>query len=273
MVDTSTLAGILAASRGGTTPNYLNPNARIPTTTAGEANRFRNVQQGTTGIPTPARPPAASNASSVADYFAGQVTAPTASNVAAASQYGNQPQRQSTTSTPTRSAIEQPVSVTEPGPMPMTGDAEAPAVEATPYNVYDDPFYQQALAGAQSQFNLARIDALANQQYQERPIQRELEDRPGVAEEQRRRLAGNYASRGMGGGRYGALTRAEAQMNAREIANRTGLREQIAELGRQFTSRFGAEGTDWLGTRAGMEAQQAAIQQAMQNRLGGLTTV
>jgi hypothetical protein len=145
--------------------------------------------------------------------------------------------------------------------------------EETPYNVYDDPFYQQALAGAQSRFNLDRIDAMAGMQYQQKPIERELELRPGVAEQQRRRLAGSFAARGMGGGRAGVLTRAEAEMNAREIAGRTGLREQVAELGRQFTSQFGAEGTDWLGTRRGMEAQQAAIQQALQNRLGGLTTV
>ena len=164
--------------------------------------------------------------------------------------------------------------VTEPAPAPAPAQEAAPAEpEPTPYNVYDDPFYQQALQGAQSEFNLARIDALANQQYQERPIQRQLEDRPGVAEQQRRRLAGNFAARGMGGGRAGVLTRAEAELNAREIANRTGLREQIAELGRQFTSRFGAEGTDWLGTRAGYEAQQRALQLALQNRLGGLTTV
>lgn len=159
--------------------------------------------------------------------------------------------------------------VTEPGP----GDVTPAAPEPAPYSVYDDPFYQQALAAAQSQFNLARIDALAANQYQQRGINRQLEERIPAAEQARRRLAGNFAARGMGGGRYGALTRAEAEMNAREIGARTGLREQIAELDRQFTSRFGAEGTDWLGTRAGYEAQQAAIQQALQNRLAGLTTV
>lgn len=157
---------------------------------------------------------------------------------------------------------------------PYLGNDGKPATSAaSAYNVYDDPFYQQALQGAQSEFNLARTDALASKQYQERPIQRELEERPGVAEQQRRRLAGNFAARGMGGGRYGALTRAEAEMNAREITNRTGLREQIAELGRQFTSRFGAEGTDWLGTREGYQAQQQALQAALNNRLAGLTTV
>jgi hypothetical protein len=114
---------------------------------------------------------------------------------------------------------------------------------------------------------------MATNQYQERGINRQLEDRKGTAEDSRRRLAGNFAARGMGGGRAGALTREEAEMNARELTARTGLREQIAELGRQFTSQFGAEGSDWLGTRYGMEAQQSAIQQALQNRLAGLTTV
>jgi hypothetical protein len=141
------------------------------------------------------------------------------------------------------------------------------------YNVYDDPFYQQALAGAQSQFNLDRINALAGTQYEERGIRRQLEQRVPAAEAERRRLAGNFARRGMAGGQYGALTRAEAEVNAREIGLRTGLREQIAELNRQFVSEFGAPGTDWLGTRRGSQAQQAAIQQALQNRLGGLTTV
>ena len=141
------------------------------------------------------------------------------------------------------------------------------------YNVYDDPFYQQALAGAQSQFNLDRINALAGTQYEERGIRRQLEQRVPEAEAERRRLSGNFARRGMAGGQYGALTRAEAEVNAREIGLRTGLREQIAELNRQFVSEFGAPGTDWLGTRRGSQAQQAAIQQALQNRLGGLTTV
>lgn len=163
-----------------------------------------------------------------------------------------------------------------PGPVQETPVApeQAPAEpEPTPYNVYDDPVYQQALQDAQSQFNLDRIGALASTQYQQRPIERQIEQRPEVAEEARRRLAGNYARRGMAGGRAGVLSRAEAQTNAREIALRTGLRQQISELDRQFTSQFGAEGTDWLGTRRGYEAQQSALERALQNRLAGLTTV
>lgn len=167
-----------------------------------------------------------------------------------------------------------PVQETPPAPAPAPAPEQAPAEpEPTPYNVYDDPVYQQALQDAQSQFNLDRIGALASTQYQQRPIESQIEQRPEVAEEARRRLAGNYARRGMAGGRAGVLSRAEAQANAREIALRTGLRQQISELDRQFTSQFGAEGTDWLGTRRGYEAQQSALERALQNRLAGLTTV
>jgi hypothetical protein len=197
--------------------------------------------------------------------------------------------------TPTKTATTTPIKVSEAyEPMAIDGDptiagpvavqpetttpgtAEAAAVEeaaAPQYSVYDDPFYQQALQGAQSQFNLERANALGTRLYQERDIQRELQGRPATAEAERRRLAGNYAARGMGGGRAGVLSRAEAEVNAREITARTGLREQMAELNRQFVGQFGAEGTDWLGTLRGSQAQQSAIQAALQNRLAGLTTV
>jgi len=242
----------------------------IPFRASGESNRFRNLQIGS------ATPPASATQTATRFSSGSGVNTNTLQGILAASGPSvTLPRRQSTTTAVNRNNVVEPVNVTNPVNVTDPGDGQGVAeeVQGTPYNVYDDPFYQQSLAGAQSQFNLARIDALANQQYQERPIQRELEDRPGIAEQQRRRLAGNFAARGMGGGRAGALTRAEAETNAREITARTGLREQISELGRQFTSQFGAEGTDWLGTRAGMAAQQAAIQQAMQNRLGGLTTV
>ena len=145
--------------------------------------------------------------------------------------------------------------------------------ERPEYSVYNDPTYQRALQAAQAQFNMERTAALGEKQYRTENIERQLEERIPAAEQARRRLAGNFARRGMAGGRYGALTRAEAEANAREISLRTGLREQIAELDRQYTAQFGAEGTDWLGTYRGSQAQQAAIEQALQNRLAGLTTV
>lgn len=294
-------------SRNNTVPAYLRPTTRIPTTTAGETNRFRNIQQApkpSSGISAAqraaniagaaaanrsksqsvARMPVSQSGVAVPSYATNRPTMARADEINATVPPA-QPRREVTTtqvSTPAAAPVQvtpapTPVpSVTDPAPPPVQAPVQAPVEpepEPEPYNVYDDPFYQQALQGAQSEFNLARADALATQQYQERPIQRQLEDRPRIAEEQRRRLAGNFAARGMGGGRYGALTRAEAETNAREISNRTGLREQIAELNRQFTSRFGAPGTDWTGTRFGMEAQQRALQSALQNRLAGLTTV
>lgn len=150
-----------------------------------------------------------------------------------------------------------PVSITEP-----------PA-----YSVYNDPFYMQQLQQAQSAFNTDRTNAQASMDFQNIGTNRQLAERPATAEDSRRRLAGNFASRGMGGGRAGALSREEAEMNARELTSRTGLREQMAELNRQFTSNFGAAGTDWLGTSRGASAQQGAINTALQNRLAGLTTV
>jgi hypothetical protein len=253
-VDTNSLAGILAASRASSNINRSESVARMPVSQRGVA------------IPS-----YATNPTSIAR--ANQINAVV-------------PRREVTTTQPVQTRVSapasQPVQITpEPTPAvpapsaaPVQEAVAAPAApEPTPYNVLDDPFYQQSLQGAQSEFNLARIDAEANRQYQERPIQRQLEDRPGIAEQQRRRLAGNFAARGMGGGRAGVLSRAEAETNAREITARTGLREQIAELGRQFTANFGAPGTDWTGTRFGAQAQQRALQTALQNRLAGLTTV
>lgn len=192
-----------------------------------------------------------------------------------------------TRTTPTRTATgAAPVQVTVPeqqpefslGPVQFTPSdpLPTPEPEPTPYDVYNDPVYQAALQAAQSQFNLEAIGAQGAKDYQQTAIQGELDLRPQTAEAARRRLAGNYAARGMGGGRAGALTRAEAEMNAREISARTSLRDQITELDRQFASNygdFGSEGYDWLGTLRGQQAQQNAIEQALTTRLGGLTTV
>jgi len=162
-----------------------------------------------------------------------------------------------------------PVQVTEPTPEPAQQEA-APAPEWT---LEGDPFYQQAIADAQAQFNLERINALGTKQYQEVGTNRQLEERKGTAESARRRLAGNYAARGMAGGGYGALSRAEAEQNARELTARTGLREQLSELNRQFVGQYGAEGSDWLGTLRGQQARDTASNLALQNRLAGVTTV
>ena len=165
---------------------------------------------------------------------------------------------------------------TPPGPVVTTPEPE-PETEATPpppeWTLEGDPFYQQALADAQAQFNLERIGAQGTKQYQEVGINRSLDERPATAEASRRRLAGNYAARGMGGGNSGALSRAEAESNARETTARTGLREQLSELNRQFVGQYGAEGSDWLGTLRGQSARDTASNFALQNRLAGATTV
>lgn len=197
----------------------------------------------------------------------------------------SRPRQETTVSEPVQTTpapsgpVQETPSVPAPAPAPAPtpdknkGQKEQTQPEPTPYNVYDDPFYQQALQGAQSQFNIARDAALAELQTQQLGIEQQQQDRLTIAEDARRRLAGNYARRGMGRGSFGALSRAEAEANARELRVRTSLDDQLTTINNQFLTQFGAEGTDWLGTRAGYEAQQAAIQQALQNRLAGLTTV
>ena len=179
-----------------------------------------------------------------------------------------------TTSAPVQITPEPVGPVQEVVPTPDPVQEAAPAPEPAPeWTLEGDPFYQQALADAQAQFNLERIGAQGAKQYQEVGINRELSDRPATAEAARRRLAGNYAARGMGGGGYGALSRAEAESNARELTARTSLREQLSELNRQFVGQYGAEGSDWLGTLRGQQARDAASNIALQNRLAGVTTV
>ncbi|NBU23899.1 MAG: hypothetical protein EBS38_08390 [Actinobacteria bacterium] len=150
----------------------------------------------------------------------------------------------------------------------------AAAQQAQPqWNVYEDPVYMQQLQGAQSAFNRDRINALASKERATLDINQELGDRRSIAEESRRRLAGNFAARGMAGGRAGALSREEAQMNARELRLRTSLRDQISELNREFVANYGAKPEDWLGTTRGASAQQDAVQAAINARLAGLTSV
>jgi hypothetical protein len=146
-------------------------------------------------------------------------------------------------------------------------------VNASQPDIYSDPVYLRQLQFAQSAFNNARTNALADKERETLYTQDELEGRKTTAEQARRRLAGNYAARGMGGGRSGALSRAEATQNAQELAARTTLRDKISELNRQFVANYGAEGSDWLGTTAGASAQSEAVQAAINARLAGMTTV
>jgi hypothetical protein len=140
-------------------------------------------------------------------------------------------------------------------------------------DLYSDPVYLRQLQFGQSAFNNARINALGDKERATLATQEELDARIPAAEQARRRLAGNYAARGMGGGRSGVLSRAEAQANAQELSARTSLRDKISELNRQFVASYGAEGSDWLGTAAGAATQSDAVQAAINARLAGITTV
>lgn len=156
---------------------------------------------------------------------------------------------------------------------PPAGAATEEVAAEPEWSLETDPIYMQALQEAQSLFNINRINALGGLQYQTTGLNRELRNRIPEAEEQRRRLAGNFAARGMAGGRAGALARTEASANAREQAARNALREQIAELNRQYVGEFGAEGTDWTATRFGQNARENAIQRAMQLLIPRFTSV
>jgi hypothetical protein len=138
-----------------------------------------------------------------------------------------------------------------------------PAGSAEQWSLESDPVYQQAIAGGQSAFNVARANALAqmqNQQTEAAQAEREIGE---SAASSRERLAGNFAARGMAGGSYGALTRAEAEANARQIAAQTSIKDQMAAVSQQYLANFGATGTDWTGTLVGQDYRNQAIQQAL----------
>lgn len=149
---------------------------------------------------------------------------------------------------------------------PVTRSAESWTLES-------DPVYQQALAGGQSAFNIARANALANLQNQQTEANQATKEIGTTAADARERLAGNFAARGMAGGAYGALTRAEAEANARQVAAQTSIQDQIAAVNQQYLANFGATGTDWTGTLVGQDYRNQAIQQAMNSLLPRYTGV
>lgn len=134
---------------------------------------------------------------------------------------------------------------------------------ASQWSLENDPVYQQAMAGGQSAFNLARARALAEKQNVQTDIAGAERDLERSAASSRERLAGNYAARGMAGGAYGALTRAEAEANARQISAQTSLKDQMAAVNQQYLEQFGATGSDWTGTLVGQDYRNQAIQQAL----------
>lgn len=134
---------------------------------------------------------------------------------------------------------------------------------ASQWSLENDPVYKQAMAGGQSAFNLARARALAEKQNVQTDLAGAERDLERSAASSRERLAGNFAARGMAGGAYGALTRAEAQANARQIAAQTSLKDQMAAVNQQYLEQFGATGSDWTGTLAGQDYRNQAIQQTL----------
>ena len=151
-----------------------------------------------------------------------------------------------------------------PSPTDKTNYKVKPVEKAAEkWTLESDPVYQQAIAGGQSAFNMARAQALADLQNRESEAARAERQIEVSAADSRERLAGSFAARGMAGGGYGALTRAEAEANAQQITAQTDIKEQIAALNQQYLAKFGATGTDWTGTLAGQDYRNQAIQQAL----------
>lgn len=151
---------------------------------------------------------------------------------------------------------------------PMQAATETPAAaEATPWTLEGDPVYQAALASGQSSFNFARNAALSAKQNAETNAAQTRRDLDTNAAENRRRLAGNYAARGLAGGAAGVLTMAEAQSNARQVADRTSIADQISALNQDYLANYGATGSDWTGTLMGQQYKTQAAQAAIQAQL------
>jgi hypothetical protein len=149
----------------------------------------------------------------------------------------------------------------------MDQQATMDAQTAVPWTLESDPVFQAAMASGSSTFNMARNAALAAKQNAETGAAGERRQLDVNAAENRRRLAGNYAARGMAGGTAGALTMAEAQANARQVADRTSIADQISALNQDYLANYGAAGTDWTGTLMGQQYKTQAAQAAIQAQL------
>jgi hypothetical protein len=144
------------------------------------------------------------------------------------------------------------------------------------WSLEGDPLYQQALAGGQAQFNYARNAALADKMTAEQGLGQQRKSLDRGATESRRRLAGNYAARGMAGGAAGALSQAEARANAEQVAARTSIADQITALNNQFLQNYGdvtSKNYDWTGTLVGQQYKTQAAQQALEAALARYGTV
>ena len=159
---------------------------------------------------------------------------------------------------PEKEPVKVPVDLT-------TGNTATPA-----WTLEGDPVYQAAMAAGQSKFNYARNAAMADKNAAELAAKGERQQLDVNATEGRRRLAGNYAARGMAGGAAGALTLAEAQANARQVAAQTSIKDKIAAVDMQYLENYGADGTDWTGTLVGQQYKTEAAQAALTAQLARL---
>lgn len=146
-----------------------------------------------------------------------------------------------------------------------TGSTVTPA-----WTLEGDPTYQAAMAAGQAKFNYARNAAMADKNAAELAAKGERQQLDVNATEGRRRLAGNYAARGMAGGAAGALTLAEAQANARQVAAQTSIADKISAMNEQYLQNYGATGTDWTGTLVGQQYKTDAAQAAITAQLARL---
>lgn len=145
-------------------------------------------------------------------------------------------------------------------------DGSQATSSASQWALENDPIYQQAMLGGQSAFNMSRANALAGLQNAETQSKRQLSNMGKTAANARRNLAGNFAARGMMGGARGAYYRAQDAMNAEDIAAQTSVKDQMAELNRQFLANYGNindTNFDWTATMVGQQYRSDAIQQAI----------
>lgn len=157
-------------------------------------------------------------------------------------------------------------------PWSTAGQAETPT-----WSLEGDPLYQSALAAGKSAFSFAQAQALADKQNQETGAAQQRKQLDTNATESRRRVAGNYAARGMAGGAAGALSMAEARANAEQVAARTSITDQLTALNNQYLQNYGDASVkdpitgkstyDWTGTLAGQQYKTQAAQAAVQAQL------
>ena len=153
-------------------------------------------------------------------------------------------------------------------PPPITDPNTPQAIDETPaWSLEGDPLYQSAMSAGQAQFNYARNAALGEQQNLQTQKAGELRGVNKNAAEARRRTAGNYAARGMAGGAAGALSLAEAGLNADQIAAQTSIADQLSAVNQAYLQNYGATGTDWTGTLVGQQYKTQAAQQALSAQL------